>query len=196
MAIQRECLLVGLDRLGEPPPLHQQLGIRIVRIRIVWNQLHVLLERDLGVVQLVEEAIGIAKLVVRLRERRVDGRRLDECLHRRVVVLAAEVEVAEQRVGPFIVREQSDELGVVRQHLRDVAFHRRVEPEHHVLLAVADPPGQRRRAGDGVDEFLGRSGSVREAEMGQGEIGVLGDRLFVESPRICRPKLFRELASL
>src|SRR4029450_11344573 len=46
------------------------------------------------------------------------------------------------------------------------------------------------------DEFLGRSGGVRQAEMSQREIRILGDGLLVESPRIGGTELLRQLASL
>ena len=125
----------------------------------------------------------------RVERRKGDRRRPDELLDRGMVVLPSEVEVAEQGVRPLIVREEPDQLLVVRQHLLDVAFHRRIEAEHHVLLAFAHPPGQRHGTGDRVDEFPGRAGGVGQAEMSQREIGVLCDRQLVELPSVGRPQL-------
>ena len=177
-------------------PLHQELGVGVVRIRIVRDQLDVLLEGRLGVVQLVEEAIGVAKLVVGLREGGVDRRRPDELLDRGVVVLPSEVEVAEQRVCPLIVREEPDQFFVVRQHFLDVPFHRCIEAEHHVLLALAHPPGQCRGAGDRVDEFPGRARGVGQAEMRQREVGIFCDCLLVELPCVRRPQLLGQFPAL
>ncbi len=194
--IQRQRLLVRLDRFVEAPHLHEQLRVGIVRVGIVGNQLDVLLERSLRVRQLVEEPIGVAKLIVGLRERRIDRRRLDEVLDGRLVLLAAEKGVAEQRMRAFVVRKEPNKLGVVRQHDRRVAFHRRFQSQDDVALAFADLSRQRRRSSRRLDEVLRRSRRIGKTHVAERELRILADGLLVEGVRVGCPKLLREVASL
>ena len=66
--IDRERLVVHGDRLVEASHLHEQLGIRVIRVGVVGDQLDVFLERGLGLAVLAQEPVGVAHLVVRLRE--------------------------------------------------------------------------------------------------------------------------------
>ena len=52
------------------------------------------------------------------------------------------------------------------------------------------------RARDRVDELFGRARRIRQAEMGQREVGVFRDRLLVEPPAVCRAKPLRQVAAL
>ena len=54
--VQVERLAVHRDRLVVAPALHEQLGVRIVGVRIVGDELDVLLERRLRLIELVQEA--------------------------------------------------------------------------------------------------------------------------------------------
>jgi hypothetical protein len=87
-------LLVVLDRLLEASRLHEQLGVRVVGVGIARDQLDVLLEGLLRLRVLAHEAIGVAHLVVGLRELRVEGRGLLVFDDRGRVVLLAESDCA------------------------------------------------------------------------------------------------------
>ncbi len=115
-----ERLAVVGDRLVEAAELEQQLGVRVVGVGVVGQDLGVLLERGLGPVHLAEEAVAVAELVVDLGEARGDRRGALVERDRLDVALGAEVGIAEQHQGALVVRvlahelvEELDLLGVV-----------------------------------------------------------------------------------
>ena len=101
--IDRERLAVLGDGVVEAAHLQKQLGVRIVGIGIVRDQLDVPLERLLGVGELVVLTIGVAHEVVRGRERVVDLGGLLIVLDGLRVVLLAEEVAGEIEVRPLVV---------------------------------------------------------------------------------------------
>ena len=95
---------VVLDRLLEATGLHQQLGVGVVGVGIVGNQLDVAPKGGLGRLEVAQEAMRISHLVV---GRRVVGVDLDRALvagDGLLVLLAAEMEAAEGVVSPLVRR--------------------------------------------------------------------------------------------
>ena len=194
--VDGESLLVAPDRLLESPHLHQELRVGVVRVRVVRYQLDVLLERTLRLVVLAEEAIGVAHLVVGLRERGVDGGRLRVGLDRRRVVLPPEVVGAHEIVGALVVGTGGDQLGEAVLLARRLALCARVEGADEEPLRLRGLAGEGHGPGDGVEELLGRPRRARKADLGQREARVLRGRLLEQGPRVGGAQLLREISAL
>ena len=194
--IDRECLVVHGNRLVEAPQLHEQFGIRVIRVGVVGDELDVFLERGLGLAVLPEEPVGVPHLVVRLREACVDLGSLHEVVDRTLVLLPPEVGVREQRLRALVLRKERHELRVVAQHASRIVLEPGIEREHHVPFAFADLRREGDRLGHGLDELAIRARRGREPDVCEREAGVLRRGLLVEAPRISRAEPFGEVAAL
>ena len=108
--IDRQRLAVLGDRVVEAAHLQKQLGIRIVGVGIVRDQLDVPLEGLLGVGELVALTVRIAHEVVRGRERRVDLGGFAIVLEGLRKILLAEVPAGHREIGPLVVGIGREEL--------------------------------------------------------------------------------------
>src|SRR5215203_3314060 len=109
VGLDRQSLVVLRNGFIKPSHLQQQLSIRIVRIRIVWNQLDILFERVFGI------AVGFI-LSIRIAENVEGGGIVRRELSRFLVmsdglreILLAEVITTECEVCTLVVRISSHE---------------------------------------------------------------------------------------
>jgi hypothetical protein len=194
--IDRERLLVALDRLLEAAHLHEQLRVGVVGVGVVRDQLDVLLEGPLRLHVLALEAVRVAHLVVGLRERRVDRGRLLVLRHRRGVVLPPEMEGPHQVPGALVVGAGRGQLCEAVELPRGLALGARVERADEKPLGLRRLLGQRGRLGHGVEELLGRPRRVGEADLGHREAGILRRRLLEQRPGVGGPQLLGKVAAL
>ena len=194
--IDRECLLVHFDRFVEPAHLHQQLGVRVIRIGIVRQQLDVLLECRLGVGISLQKAIRITQLVIGSREIRIRLRRTNVVLDGGLVLLPAEIDNAEQREDALVVRIQPDGLVVMLQDGGRIASQAGIAGENDLTLAFADAA----RQGDGtlgrIDELSGRARCRGESQVRKREFRILCHRFGIEPARVGDPQLVGKIAPL
>ena len=196
LRVDRQRLLVALDRLLESARLHEQLGVGVVGVRIAGDQLDVLLEGLLRLRVLAHEPVRVAHLVVGLRELRVDGGRLLVLGDGGRVVLAAEEKLAQQVVRALVVGRGRDQLGEAVLLPRRLALGAGVERADERAAPARTPWPKARPRLRAVEELLGRARGVGEAELGQREARVLGRRLLEERARVGGAQLLGEVAAL
>ncbi len=189
VAVHRQGLPVLGNRFVEPARLHQQLGVRVVRVGIARDQLDVFEERPRGVVVLPERAVGIAQEIVRGRKARIelDGRAI--LPNRIVVLLAAEQRVAQEKVGPLVRRVLRHELPRVVECLRGIGVPAGLERQNHQPLTLRDPVGERGRLLHMLEEVARGRRVGRELIVRHGERRVPGRCLAVQLAAVVRPEL-------
>ncbi len=186
VGVDAERFLVVPDRVLELAHLHQQLGVGVVGVGVVRDQLDVLLEGLLRVRVLAQEAVGVAHLVVGLGERGRDRDRLLVLGDGRGPLLPAEVIAAEQVVSALVRRVGGRELAVELLLPLRQAPRAGVEPVDHPALRLRDLRARRLGLLQRVEEVLRGAGCIGEAQVSKGESRVLLHGLLELRPRVRR----------
>src|SRR5688572_6674086 len=106
--IDRQGLLILRDRIVKLAHLQEQLRVRVIRIRIVGNQLNVFLERPFGAGVLFVLSVRIAEQVEGRRELWLELSGLFVILNRLRHLLLTKVVTSEGKVRALVIRISGD----------------------------------------------------------------------------------------
>ena len=148
--VDLESLLVLRDRVVEPAHLQEKLRVRVVGVRIVGDELDVLLERLLGVREVPVLAVRVAEQVPGGRVARVDLRRLAVVLDRLREILLAEPVARQGKLRPLVARVRGDGVVEVMILLGDVVVRAGLRGEDQELLGNR---GWQRIVGGSMDHY-------------------------------------------
>ena len=193
--IDGQRLLILRDRLVELAHLQEQLRIGVVGVRIVRDQLDVLLERLLGVGVVAILSIGVAENVEHRRVARVQLGRLLVVLDRLREILLTEVVPAEIEVGALVVRVRRDELLEIVLLLLRVVVGARLGRENQQPLAVRRLARQAHGLGEVVEEFLRRRGDIGPAQLRKREFRIERDGLVEVLDRVSGQQSLGKIAT-
>ena len=194
--IDRQRLPVLDDRVVEPAHLQKQLGVRIVGVGVLRDQLDVLLERLFGVRVVAVLPVGVAQEVVGGRVGRVDLGGLLVVLDRLRVLLLAEVVAGQIEMRPLVVRVRRDELIEVFLLLHRVGVCPGLGREDQEPLSVGSLVRQAHGLVQVLEELLGRRRRVGEAQLRQREVRVERDCLGEVRDRVGQEQLLELIPAL